>query len=495
MAVAAASLALAAGEGVAAATWPTGFRAAEVYETPKAENVAVGDVTGDGRPDALVVNGPNFGRAGEYSVMVYAQRPDGTLGRSQTLPTHGTYPGMDEVDVGDLDGDGDLDAYVNTGYAYLQRGGALGGPERLPGETTGGIAVALADMDRDGLDDIVTSGARGLSVFRRTRQDARYRGGSVWPEGVRELEVGDLNADGRPDVAGYLSRSVYIYEQRSDGGYGARSIPLADRGETESVEVADVTGDGRDDIVAVGPEQDVHVLPQVAGRVSGVAATYQSYMYSEPVESADLNGDGRLDVATVDTHAHAGVFEQQPSGLLGPERVWPVPYATHYEERGLALGDLDCNGRVDMAIANYNYGLVVLRQPGGSPGSCPPPSGRAGTEGPGRLVVRLSARRFQSWASVRRRGVRVVLTCVPSCLATATVSVDRRVARRLGLRSRSLARLRVGVAGTEALAVRPSRGMPRRSPRLRRTPAVLVLRASLGSDSRVTTRRLVILRP
>jgi len=41
-------------------------------------------------------------------------------------------------------------------------------------------------------------------------------------------------------------------------------------------------------------------------------------------------------------------------------RLFDIPYASHYENDGIAVGDLDSDGCKDLAIADYNHGLVVV---------------------------------------------------------------------------------------------------------------------------------------
>ena len=55
-------------------------------------------------------------------------------------------------------------------------------------------------------------------------------------------------------------------------------------------------------------------------------------------------------------------------GSLGPEELAEIPYASHYNPHGLAVGDVDGNGSPDVVIADYNNGLVIL------PGTAPPPT-------------------------------------------------------------------------------------------------------------------------
>src|SRR6185503_17523179 len=213
--------------------WPAGaFQDPEVYSTREEDNadtVAIGDVTGDGRPDAVVANGHYA-----YDLIAFAQQPDRTLVETARLSQR-VGPGSDDptagpVDtvaaLGDLDGDGDLDAAAtgNIDIAlFHQSGGALHGP--TDAGVGGALTLELADLDGDGLADIVASatGAAGVSVYRRTKSDPTYRGGPVQladgskPLPADEIEVGDINSDGRPDIVGFAVRTVQIYEAHADG--------------------------------------------------------------------------------------------------------------------------------------------------------------------------------------------------------------------------------------------------------------------------------------
>lgn len=44
--------------------------------------------------------------------------------------------------------------------------------------------------------------------------------------------------------------------------------------------------------------------------------------------------------------------------LLPYERYW-VPYASQYNPHALDVGDLDDDGNNDIALADYNHGLVI----------------------------------------------------------------------------------------------------------------------------------------
>jgi hypothetical protein len=81
------------------------------------------------------------------------------------------------------------------------------------------------------------------------------------------------------------------------------------------------------------------------------------------VVTADVNGDGRTDAVTLHGGWNkVGFYLQTAAAGLGAEAHVPVPYASHYGDDGLALGDLNGDGRTDFAVADYNHGLVVVRQ-------------------------------------------------------------------------------------------------------------------------------------
>ena len=80
------------------------------------------------------------------------------------------------------------------------------------------------------------------------------------------------------------------------------------------------------------------------------------------VVAADMDADGRTDVLV----AHAGwnrlgVYRQFPSHDFATEEVYSVPYGNQYDPQGLAVGDINSDGRPDAVLADFNNGLVVLR--------------------------------------------------------------------------------------------------------------------------------------
>ena len=103
------------------------------------------------------------------------------------------------------------------------------------------------------------------------------------------------------------------------------------------------------------------MFTQRDGALAG-PAKHATYDVAEPVDVADMNGDGRVDVVTLHGgRQKAGVYLQSVDGTLGAEQLFGLPYASHYNPHGLAIGDFNGDGAPDIVLADYNNGLVVLR--------------------------------------------------------------------------------------------------------------------------------------
>ncbi len=128
-------------------------------------DLAVGDVTGDGRPDVITDTQANSPWSG---VEVFAGTGTGTFKAPVVYPTLDSPDGMT---LADLNGDGRKDLVINhDGWnavgVMLQTSRGTFAPETLYPAFTGGDTPAVGDLNGDGKPDIaVTAGSDGIAIL------------------------------------------------------------------------------------------------------------------------------------------------------------------------------------------------------------------------------------------------------------------------------------------------------------------------------------------
>lgn len=341
---------------------------------------AVGDVTGDGRLDALMTTAIHGAEEDtDFRLWVFAQLPDGTLAEPLMLATHGAPAATMAIATGDVDADGDTDVAVSVRAGvdvFRQEGGRLTDPLLVPVEGGGSDLITgdvrLADLDADGRADIVAAG-----VDRVVAVPAAPGGGFAAPVLVTaaprtQVDVADVTGDGRPDVLTRNQdheRTVFVHEQ-TDTGFVERwrhLVPTGYSGSLSAFAAGDVTGDGRADLVVTvsgnEPGSRLQLYVQQPAGLFAEPITYPAYDIPGPVALTDFDGDGRRDVVIVHRGwATATVMTQRTDGRLGADQHFSLPLFTGYDQRGLAVGDVTGDGKPDVVAADYEYGLVVKPQ-------------------------------------------------------------------------------------------------------------------------------------
>jgi fibronectin type 3 domain-containing protein len=342
------------------------------------EAVAIGDVTGDGRNDIVMTTSFYFDSANDYHLFVFAQAANGTLLPPVSYLTAGTYNGRPvSVAIGDITGDGKADVVVGLRGLGVQvfpqlAAGSLGAPTMTA--TLDSDKIRVGQFDGDGRLDVagIGWGTNSVSVLVNDgngglRQPIAY---AAQHAGYDDLEVADVTGDRRDDLVvmsgqNYSTPQISVLAQLAAGGFGpAAEYRLPVNELTHGIGVGDVTGDGRNDVVASygGNGTFAAVFAQTTLGALAAPLSYQSYGGAEPVDVADADLDGLADVVTLHGGFNAaGVYRQLSNGALAPEDRYGIPYASHYNPHGLAVGDVNGDGSPDIVLADYNNGLVVLR--------------------------------------------------------------------------------------------------------------------------------------
>ncbi|MET9951982.1 FG-GAP-like repeat-containing protein [Streptomyces sp. NPDC006339] len=229
---------------------------------------AVGDLTGDGRPDLLA-----RAASGDGTLWIY---PGAGGGRFGTRIDNGGWASMAQVGgVGDVTGDGRSDVLAvekSTGTLWV-----------YPGQTNGHLGARIdngggwntmrisgsRDLTGDGRGDLLAVEKSTGKLFVYPGQTnghfgARVEAGSNWDSMSALGGAGDLNGDGKGDVVAVEAASgkLWVYPGLGNGSFGGRVEAGTGWGVMTSVSGAgDYTGDGRADLVARQDDGRLWVYP------------------------------------------------------------------------------------------------------------------------------------------------------------------------------------------------------------------------------------------
>ena len=292
-------------------------------------SVVLGDLDGDGSLDAVVA----AYSASEIRVLL----GDGT-GRFSGEKAYACDTGPEQLELTDINGDGHLDV-----VAAVLGGGATSGGE---------VAVFLGD------------GKGGLAPAITTSVDGR----------IHWVATGDLNGDGRADVVAVglvmsptfdlgspsALSDTFVLLGNGDGRFTPQR-PFLVGGDPYAAALRDANLDGKLDLLVSQRAGGVVALLRGDGH-GAFTAPMTTAVATSPYTllAEDLDGDGTIDVATPsDTMGGVSLLRGGPNGFQPMTRV-PAGASTYW----LASGDFNHDGRRDIAATIVGAGVGVLLNAG-----------------------------------------------------------------------------------------------------------------------------------
>lgn len=328
--------------------------------------LAIADVYGDGHNQVIAANfgaGTLIGQdntadpVSSISVFEGDVKKDYPAGRSPR-----------GVAAGELDGDGTADVVVSN---YADGTITIFTKKMTKSETVAvgkhPVGVAIGDVDGNGKNDIAVAAYsdNAVVILERDKSGAWQTYSVPVPGSPTDVAIGKIGNESAVVSANYSAGTLSIIRYRS--GSFVKVQDLKAGGGPCKVAIADVTGDGINDIVAANfYDNTVSVIKQSPrGELSDQAVYKLNGLRPNGMAIADINGDGRKDVVTANRDSDTiDILTQQTDGTLQLSQSITVTAEgdtkTGFGPVEVAAADINGDGLIDIAFTHMRSNTVRM---------------------------------------------------------------------------------------------------------------------------------------
>ncbi|HSV12873.1 MAG TPA: FG-GAP-like repeat-containing protein, partial [Tepidisphaeraceae bacterium] len=317
-----------------------------------------GDFNKDGKIDIAASNN------GSNDVAIYLGKGNGQFNNPVFYPVGMAVRG---IASGDFNKDGNVDlvtANKDDGTVSVLLGNSNGTfkTQKTYFAGTGAWAVVDVDFNGDGKLDLAVADSASANVqILLGKGDGTFGTATpvpvpFYPMAIRTL---DVNNDGKADLvtANQLSGNVSVLLGKGNGTFNS-PLNTTVGSSPDSLAFGDFNNDGKKDLAVTDFQDDTVTV--LLGKGNGTFQTpvpYHAGDTPQGLATADLNKDGKLDLIVSnrsdgvnDPSGNVQVFLGVGDGTFLP----PFAFTAHKSPVGTAFADFNGDGRLDLAVANFN---------------------------------------------------------------------------------------------------------------------------------------------
>src|SRR5580704_15708425 len=321
-----------------------GFKPVEAIKLePRASNLLAGDFNGDGLGDlALFDNGH-----ARIDLLLQRRRPSDAPATESTPQS-----------VNDVAADGRFEH------------------KKLPLDKQL-ASMAAGDFNGDGRTDLACFGVpdRLMILYQPAKGEWRERKTMRVPDVMPvqwNMAAGDLNGDGKDDLAILGKHQIYIFLQQPKGGLAPPIVLMNTSEKLSLAQIVDLNGDGRKDLCYLAGEPQERIFCARLQDEAGRLGPELQFEVDSPrsVSYADIASHRGREILTIDNQTGRLKILQMQTPPGGDDQPTTRLVQTGFGRqdsgdrgRDFALGDIDGDGLADLVVTDpEGAGLFVFRQ-------------------------------------------------------------------------------------------------------------------------------------